>query len=249
MTTDPNVLARGGPPKPKAKRVYKTVSVDENAGDFRVLLDAKPVMTPMRTPLSTKHRALAEAVAAEWDAQTPHIDPETMPLTRLVSTALDRVTPRRDLMIGELMKYAHGDLLCYRAAYPTNLGARQEQTWQPVLNWLAGTHGVTLTTVASILPHSQSPAAVEALRCAITALDDHHLTALQATAAITNSLALALALTHGRISAQDAFTAANLDETYQTERWGVDELARQRRALIEADLLAIGEYLRLLKLA
>ncbi len=249
MTTDLNVLARGGPPKPKTKRVYKAVSVDEKAGDFRVLLDTKPVMTPMRTPLSTKRRALAEAVAAEWDAQTPFIEPETMPLTRLVSTALDRVTPQRDLMIAELMKYAHGDLLCYRAAYPADLKARQEGVWQPVLDWLAGTLGVTLMTVAAIMPHSQTPAAVEALRRAIAALDDEHLTALQATAAITNSLALSLALTHGRISARDAFAAATLDETYQMERWGVDELARQRRQFIEADLLAIGEYLRLLKLA
>ncbi len=44
-----------------------------------------------------------------------------MPLTRLVSTALDRVTPGRSAHIAELMKYVDADLLCYRAAYPTVL--------------------------------------------------------------------------------------------------------------------------------
>ena len=230
------------------RRVYKTVSVDEDTGAFRVLLDRKPVMTPQRKALSTAHRTLAEAVAAEWDAQTTTIDPEAMPLTRLVSTGLDRVAPQRDVIIGGLLDYAHGDLLCYRAAYPADLAARQEKIWQPVLDWLAGMHGVTMTAVTGIMPHSQTPETVDALSRALATLDDDHLNALQASASITNSLALSLALVHRQISALEAFAAANLDESYQIERWGVDELAQQRRRHIESDLLAIGEYLRLLKL-
>jgi chaperone required for assembly of F1-ATPase len=248
VTTDPNVLARGGPPRPKIRRVYKSVGVEENDGLFRVLLDGKPVMTPQRKALSTKRRALAEAVAAEWEAQTVTIDPEAMPLTRLVSTSLDRVTPQRDAIIDGLIDYAHGDLLCYRAGFPADLKARQEKVWQPVLDWLAATHGVAMTTVAGIMPHSQAEATAEGLRRAIAALDDEHLTAMQAAAAITNSLALSLAMVHRRITAAETFAAANLDESYQIERWGADELAQRRRWHIEADLLAIGEYLRLLKL-
>ena len=171
-----------------------------------------------------------------------------MPLTRLVSTQLDRVTPQREPLIDELMKYAHADLLCYRAAHPADLKARHDAMWQPVLDWLAGSHGVSLTCVHGLMPHSQPPASVSALRAVISALPDAPLTALQATAAITNSLALALALTHGRLSAAEVFAAASLDETYQIEQWGEDTLATDRRRAIATDLNAIGEYLRLLRL-
>ncbi len=249
MATDPNVLARGGAPRPKVKRVYKSVGVDEKDGTFRVLLDGKPVMTPLRVALSTRQRALADAVAAEWDAQVPDIDPETMPLTRLVSTALDKVTPQRDMLIGELMKYADADLLCYLAGHPADLKARQGAIWQPVLDWMDATHGVKLSTITGIMPHGQTPETHAALRRAIAALDDERLTAFQAAAAVTNSLALSLAFTQDWITSEETFAAASLDETYQMEQWGEDDLALGRRRHIKADLLAIGEYLRLLKLA
>jgi len=236
-------------PRPKPKRVYKAVGIDKKDGRFRVLLDGKPVLTPMRVHVSMPSRALAEAVAAEWDAQDPSIDPETMPLTRLISTALDRVAADREGHINELMKYVDADLLCYRAGYPTVLKARQETVWQPILDWLATTHGVSLTVSEGIMPARQPEAAAVALRSALDALDNDRLTALQACAAITSSLALALALTHGCVSATETFVAAVLDETYQTEQWGEDELALDRRRRIEADLLAIGDYLRLLKQA
>src|SRR5690606_30127490 len=146
---------------------------------FRVLLDGRPVMTPLRKHVSTPRRRLAEALAAEWDAQDPFIDPEAMPLTRLVSTALDRVTPERAHIIDELIRYAHADMLCYRAALPADLKARQDAVWQSVLDGLSATHGVNFTAADGIMPHSHSPEHVAALRKAIDALDDGKLTLLQ----------------------------------------------------------------------
>ncbi len=245
-------------PRPKIRRVYKTVVVQERAIDeraehgegmaFWVLLDGKPTLTPLRSPLGTKHRALAEALAAEWDAQNPSIDPDTMPLTRLVSTAIDCVVPQRAALISELMNYTDADMLCYRASYPADLKARQQAVWQPVLDWLDATLGIALQASEGIVPHRQTAATVAALKAAIASLDDARLTALQGAAAITSSLALSLAIVHGRVDAAEAFAAASLDESYQLEKWGADEMAEARRRLIERDLLAIGNYLRLLKL-
>jgi chaperone required for assembly of F1-ATPase len=243
----PNIPPSRDPPRPKPKRVYKTVSVDEQAGRFRVLLDGKPVQTPLRVLLSTTHRALAEAVGAEWDAQLQSIDPATMPLTRLVSTSLDKVSPERAAMIEQLMNYADEDLLCYRAGFPADLKARQTEVWQPVLDWLEGAFGITLTAAEGIMPHGQTDAAHAGLRRVMAVLDDEHFTALQACASITNSLALSLALTHGHLSAAEIYAAAVLDETYQMEQWGADALALERHRHIEVDLLAIGEYLRLVE--
>jgi chaperone required for assembly of F1-ATPase len=247
MTSKPTSFPVREAPRPKTKRVYKTVAVDEKDGRFRVLLDGRPVLTPLRKAVDMPTRALADAVAAEWDAQDPVIEPEKMPLTRLVSTTLDGVAPGRDGYIAELMKYVDADLLCYRAAHPASLKNRQQAIWQPVLDWVEATHGVAFAVAEGLMPVRQSEKTVTALRAAIAALNDDQLTALQASAAITNSMALSLALTHGRVTAAEAFAAAVLDETFQMEQWGEDEEALDRRRNVEADLHAVGTYLDLLK--
>ncbi len=234
------------PPRPKIKRVYKSVSVGEESGDFRVLLDGKPVMTPMRKQLSTRSRSLADAIAAEWDAQDPHIEPENMPLTRLESTRLDKVKPEPAQMIAALMSHVHADLLCYRAADQPSLRQRQDDTWQPILDWVGAMSGSDLIASVGVMPKLQSDDSISALTDALDTLDDGRLTAVQATAAITNSLALGLAMAHGQITSDEAFAAAMLDETFQMENWGRDEIAVARQQRIGEDLAAIGRYLKLL---
>jgi chaperone required for assembly of F1-ATPase len=242
---DPAKLAVREAAKPKPKRVYKTVSVAADGEIWRVLLDGKPVATPLRRPLTTPHRALAEGIAGEWDAQMQHVDPETMPLTRLLSTAIDKIAPNRAAIVSELLSYIDTELLCYRAAHPADLCRRQEAVWQPVLDWLAAKHGIALSVVQGILPVEQPVPAATRLREAVAALNDLELTAFQASAAVTSSLALSLALVHGRLSAAEVFAAAQLDETYQIEKWGEDDEAMARRRRIAADLDAIGRFLTL----
>ncbi|MBL8631120.1 MAG: ATPase [Rhodospirillaceae bacterium] len=242
---DTSKLAVKEAPRPKTKRVYKTVEVASDAEGWHVLLDGKHLITPMRKPLATPAKALAEAIAAEWDGQKEFVEPENMPLMRLLSTAIDRVAPERAMMIDELVKYADTDLLCYRAAHPAVLKSRQETLWQPVLDWVAAKHGASLIVVDGILPAEQSTDTVANLKAAIAALSDIHLTAFQASAAITSSLTLSLAFVQGRLSAAEVFAASQLDETYQIEMWGEDELAAERRNRIAIDLDGIGNFLKL----
>lgn len=245
-TADPAKLAVREAPRPKPKRVYKAVGVKAYDGGWRVLLDATPLATPMKKPLLAPNENLAKAIAAEWDAQIDYVDPETMPLMRLMSTAIDRVAPQRAIMIDELLKYADTDLLCYRADHPAVLHERQEKIWQPVLDWLAAKHGAHLSVVKGVVPLEQPSEAVAALREAVEGLSDLALTAFQAAAAITSSLALSLAFVQGRLTAEETFAAAQLDETYQIEMWGEDELAEERRARIASDLNGIGKFLSLI---
>ncbi len=242
---DTSKLAVREPPRPKPKRVYKMVNVAAYGEAWRVLLDGKAVSTPMRKPLVTPIKPLAEGIGAEWDAQKVHVDPETMPLTRLLSTAIDKIAPERSMMIAELIKYADTDLLCYRASHPADLKLRQDELWQPVLDWLAAKTGASLEVVRGIIPTEQASESVAALERAIASLNDLELTAFQASAASTSSLALSLAFVHRRLSAAEVFAAAQLDETYQIEKWGDDELAAQRRDNIAADLNGIGQFLDL----
>lgn len=231
-------------PPPKPKRVYKTVSVGEGA-PFAILLDGKTALTPLRVSLVSSSKALAAAVAAEWDAQDPHVDPETMPLTRLLATAIDRVSTQREAVIDSLLSYVDADSICYRAAHPADLRERQRVVWQPVIDWLARDGDIVLASVDGLMPATQDPAVAERMRKVLTAFNDTDLTAFQATASLANSLALAFAMVRGRLRAVDVFAAAFLDELYQEEKWGEDTEASNRRRRIAGDLAAIERYLEL----
>lgn len=232
------------PPKPKPRRVYKTVSVD--GPPYRVLLDGKAVSTPLRRPLNPPSRAIAEAIASEWDAQKEHVDPATMPVMRMISTCVDKVVDGRDALIDALLSHADADVICYRADHPADLKKRQAAVWDPILEWLRATHGVTLKSTSGLMPFTQAEDARDGLKKAFSALDDHRFTAAQAAAGTLSSLALALALVHGRLSAADALAASQLDETYQIEKWGEDKLAAARRVEIAAEVDGIGKFLKLL---
>jgi chaperone required for assembly of F1-ATPase len=231
----------------RPKRFYQNVSVDGAPPVVRVLLDGKPVRTPARRELVLPARALAEALAAEWAAQGERIDPATMPLTRLVNSALDGVTGREDAVRAEIARYAAGDLLCYRAEAPTELVRRQAEAWDPVLEWTRTELGVQLATGQGIVPVSQPEAALAAIAGVLADLEALPLTAHHVITALTGSAVLALAHARGRLTAEEAWTAAHIDEDWQIGQWGEDAEAKARRARRWADMQAASRLLTLLQ--
>ncbi|HWD57333.1 MAG TPA: ATP12 family protein [Stellaceae bacterium] len=228
------------------KRVYKTAEPRAVAGGWGVALDGRSLRTPAKRELLVPSAALAAALAAEWDAQHPDIRPETMPLTRLAATAIDRTAEKRAEIAGEIAGYAGTDLVCYRAEHPPALAARQEAVWQPLLDWAAGRYDAGLAVTAGIVPLAQSPASLKSYAAVVAALDDFRLTALQAATAACGSLVIALALYEGRLDADAAFAASQLDETFQIEAWGEDAEAAARRETLAADIAAAARFLELL---
>ena len=229
------------------KRVYKIVAVEAVEGGFHVTLDQKPLRTPARAPLVLPQRRLIEGIAAEWDAQTDKIVPESMPLMQLTSTAIDHVAPQRERIAADVAAYAATDLVCYRADSPLALMKRQQETWQPLVDWVRSEFDAHLTIVAGVMPQPQPQEALETLRAAIDGLDDMELTALQALTAATGSLVIGLATMKGRIDADAAWAASQLDETYQIEQWGEDaEAVKRRRALLQ-DIRNAARFLELLR--
>lgn len=227
----------------KIRRIYKSAGIaaaDEDG--VAVLLDGKPLRTPAKVPLSVPTRALAEAIAAEWDRQGDHVEPATMPLMQLASTAVDRVGPLRAAVIDELMNYAATDLLCYRAEEPDELVARQNAAWQPLLDWAMVRLDAPLAVASGVMPVAQPPTALAALRRAVEAYDCWRLTALQMAAAATGSVVLALALLERRLDADQAFAVSQLDELYQAELWGEDWEAAERRDRLRADVAAAAAF-------
>lgn len=217
------------------KRFFKTASVGDAAGGYTVLLDGKPMRTPAKAPFVVRSKKLAEAIATEWQAQGETIKPAALPLTRLAGTAIDLVAQRREPIVAEIAKYAATDLVCYRAEAPSELAVRQHRAWQPHLDW-AGTRYAPLTVTAGIAPVTQAPEALTAYRDAVAAYDDMTLAALHLATTTLGSLVLALALIEGRIAADEAFAAAELDQSFQIERWGEDAAAMAHRTAVRDDI-------------
>ena len=233
--------------QPKIKKFYKDVSVAEGDTGFAVLLDGRPLKTPSRTAYALPSRELAEAIAAEWRGQGEEVDPETMPLTRLVNTAIERVPVNRGPVAEQALALGKSDLVCYRADYPETLVARQAEHWDPLLDWLEERHGARLATSQGIQFVDQPAEALMALEKAVWAHDDFALTGLSAASSVLGSLVLALALMEERLDAAEAFRLATLDEAFQSAQWGEDAEARARLDRLQAELANIERFLRLVK--
>src|SRR6202167_1115019 len=219
------------------KRFYKETSFAAAEGGYAVLLDGKPIRTPAKTKLVVKSRNLAEAMAAEWQAQGETIKPDDLHLTRLAGSVVDLVEPRRAQIIAEIAKYAGTDLLCYRASTPPELATRQHEAWQVHLDW-AGERYAPLAVTQGIAPMEQAPSALDAY-------DSMILGALYLATSALGSLILALALIEGRVDAEQAFAAAELDQTFQIERWGEDAEAARRRTGIRDDIALAARFAEL----
>jgi chaperone required for assembly of F1-ATPase len=196
--------------------------------------------------LTAPTRALADAVAEEWRAQAENIVPDTMPLTKALNTALDRVAANRDAVIDDLAKFARDDLLCYRAAGPSELVRRQSAVWDSWLDWAAERFGARLLVFTGMTHVDQPAEALARIRAAIAAHDEFRLTALHTGITITGSAVLGLALAAQALTADEALAAAQIDEDYQAERWGRDGEAETVRTRRRDELRASRRFIDLL---
>lgn len=240
---DPSESARRNMRTSLRKRFYDKVEIGESADGFAVLLDGKPIRTPARRSFATPSRALSEALAAEWRAQTDAIDPARMPLTRLANSIIDGVADAPGAVADDIAKYLGSDLVFYRADEPAGLIERQAQHWDPVLDWMHKTFGSRFMLAQGVIHVMQPQDAIAAARAAFPA-DPWRLGALHSVTTLTGSAALALALLHGRITAEEAWQAAHVDEDWNMQTWGSDEAALARRAARFADMQAAAEFLR-----
>lgn len=210
------------------RRFYRDVAVVGGAAGAAIALDGRPVRTPARGALAVPSRALAEALAAEWRRQGEVIDPASMPLTRLANTVIDGVAAAADEVAGEIRKYLGSDLLCYRAATPEGLSARQAAHWDPVVAWARAALGADFAVGRGVV-HVAQPAS--AIAAASTAIPAHpwRLGAVHAITTLTGSALIALALDRGAITVAAAWAAAHVDEDWNMEFWGRDEPALARR--------------------
>lgn len=233
--------------RPMPKRFYKNVYVEGVRAPWSIRLDRGLLKTPMRATLELPTRALADAVAEEWRRQEEVIDPFDMPLTRLSNAAIDRVRGRRRDVIGAICAYGAHDLLCYRADSPLAFVHLQRTTWDPLLAWGEKEIGGRFVVSEGVMPAEQPSETLQALANRYSVFGDFQLAALNNMATLSASAILPLAVARGRISPEEAWEAANLEEAWNIRQWGEDPEALARTARRRLEFLSAAELLDLLK--
>jgi chaperone required for assembly of F1-ATPase len=223
----------------KPRRFYKAAAAAPVEGGFAVQLDGRTPKSPAKKPLILPNKALADTIAAEWEAQVEYIDNSLMPASRLAFTAIDRIAETRAEVAREVTAYAASDHLCYRAEHPTPLVERQDREWGAVLDWAKAEHGLVFTPVAGIIHQPQPPATLAAVEALALTLDDFSLAGVAFASGLFGSTVLALAVRAGRLSGRKALDLSRLEEVYQAEQWGQDDEATARVAFlaIEAEMI------------
>lgn len=230
----------------KARRFWQTAAVEPAGDGWQVVLDGKAVRTPGKRALLLPTRALAQAIADEWDAQADVIDPAAMPLTRAANSAIEKVAPQFDAVADMLAAYGETDLLCYRAGAPAALAERQAVGWDPLIDWAARTFKAPLKITEGVIPVAQDAAVLARLRARLDGLTPWQLTALHDLVTLPGSLILGLAVLEGRLDADAAHTLARLDEAFQAEQWGRDDEAEAAAASRLAAMQVAARLLDLL---
>ena len=229
------------------KRFYSRVETkDEAGGGVSLRLDGKPVRTPGKKFLVLPTKPLAEAIADEWRGQGERIDPATMPLTKLANTVIDGIEGREGAVRDDILSHARSDLVCYRAGGPEKLVAWQRQHWDPVVAWAKAELGAPMRLAEGVMHVAQDEASLEAIKRRIARFDAWSLAALHVITGLTGSALLGLAVGLERLSPEEAWTAAHVDEDWQIGQWGEDEEARIRRENRKRDFDAGASLLRFL---
>lgn len=229
------------------KRFFEKVGVGQEGRFFTVELDGRPMRSPARTILRMPTRKLAQIIADEWDAQGEMIHPANMPLTRLANVANDHMSSARMLTVGELVRYAANDLLCFRVQEPLALRERQQDLWDPWLDWAAKKFGARLATTTTMGSLDHPVDALENLRNEALNSESFMLTGLAHVTAMLGSAVLGFAMMDGKLSAQQAFDLSRVEEDWQIEHWGEDEEARARAEHLLTTLQASETFMAALR--
>ncbi|MEM7669381.1 MAG: ATP12 family protein [Pseudomonadota bacterium] len=224
------------------KVFWTDVAVTAVEDGHGVALDGRPIRTPAKALLTVPTQALAEALAAEWRAQDDRIHPDQMPLTRAANTAIDRVSRAVEAVTAEIADFGDSDLICYRARHPAALAAREAELWDPLVDWSASTLGARLDVMEGLMHRSQPAETQAVFRDAVARHSMWELTALHDLVTLSGSLVIGLAISHGHLTAAEAWPLSRIDEDWNIAEWGEDAEAadvarRKHAAFTDADRL------------
>lgn len=228
------------------KRFWKEAEIVPSGEGWGIALDGRPVKTPGRADLAVTSEVLARAIAAEWNEVDEKIDPSAMPMTGLANAAIDRVGPAKADFAAGLARYGETEMCCYRAIEPDELVARQVESWDPLLDWARDRYGIDFVTTGGVMHVEQPVETLVALSKALAIEDAFHLAGLSPLITAGGSLLAALAVRHGHLAPELAWTLTQIDEDWQAEQWGADAEATAAAENRRRDFLNGARFLSLL---
>lgn len=231
------------------KKFYTLVSSAKKDDGYVIQLDGKPVQTPLKQDLVAPSQPLADAIIAEWSAQGDEIKPNTMPLTQILITAIDKIRDREEITTSA-MKYLDTDLVCYWAKKPPELAAKHKEVYGRWAKWFDEHFEVPLYTTKKIEALKQDEEAHKRAWNYIEALDDYYFTILHIVTSLTGSIIVALAFCEGDIEPDEVFNVVKLDELfkgeiYNEEKHGAAPQEEQDRENLKRELAAAYKFLEL----
>lgn len=212
------------------KRFYHETGVAEGGTGFQVTLDGRAVKTQGGNPQILPNRAMAQAMAEEWAMQGQEMDPAGFILRDFADYAIDIVADNRAQTMTEILPYGETDTLCYRAMPDDDLFQHQQERWEPFLTAFEARHKLQLQRISGIIHRPQTAETMAKLHALLDGKDAFSLSALKTLASLAASLSIALAALEDDADYDGLWALANLEEDWQAELWGRDQLAEERRA-------------------
>lgn len=233
------------------KRTYKVASHTKTEDGFVIQLDGKSMKTALGQPMAAPNRTIADAIVKEWASQGDEIVPEIMPVTQMLTTAIDG-TRERDAITKTLLKYLDTDLLCYRVKEPAELAKRQKEVWDRWLAWFDEHFESPLDVTFGIKALEQDADTHKQIWNYLEALDEYYFTILQIVTSLTGSIVLGLAFIEHEAQPEDIFNAAELEEIYHAEiadeeTHGADPVQDRRQKVLKRELASAKNFLDLLE--
>lgn len=228
------------------KRFWKDAAIIPSNNDWGIALDGRSVKTPGRADLAVPSEKLAQAIAAEWNDVADKIDPAAMPMTGLANAAIDRVASAKADFAAGLARYGETEMCCYRASEPDELVARQAESWDPLLDWARDRYGADFVTTSGVMHVEQPAGTLAALSDALAGESPFCLAGLSPLVTAGGSLLAALAVRHGHLAPDRAWTMTQIDEEWQAEQWGADAEATAAAEHRRRDFLNGARFLSLL---
>ncbi|GHJ87471.1 hypothetical protein NliqN6_3873 [Naganishia liquefaciens] len=215
------------------KRFWKTVGIMQQSDTtYWITLDGRPLRTPSGTRLAVPadRQILAMLIANEWENQKEALKAPGLPMTSLASRALDGfMGPERETtregVLNELFRYLDTDTTLFAADHPSTLVRLQAEHWDPLHAWYKAEHGIDIKTYDTLVlgggnKFKQSDETKRVLSDAVKGWDAWQIAALERATYTTKSFLIAFALVSGRLTADQAARAAQVEVSSQIELWG-----------------------------
>ena len=160
-----------------------------------------------------------------------------------LKAALNDASLNKQEIIDKMCEFAQTDVVLFWNDNP-ELTERQNKYWFPVLHWIGHELHTELKTSTSLEVPNQEEKFGVALKRYLQTFSDKELIAFYKAALDMRSVILAAALVKGKITAEEAYQAAYLEEIWQAEKWGKIKDAEESRAKAKADLIEIEKFLQ-----